>query len=369
MFLCQVCNSANNSVLEIGDCQICKNKAALTDRMISEALVSLAKEGIFSFSISTIIPKEWLTQEEGMWDREIQNCQSIKNFLNKKISTEMQKLTGLTYTADGDCRVIFDYSTGNVQIERNEIFVFGRYMKLVPGLSQSRWICSLCQGKGCKGCENKGKRYESVEERIGEPIKKAAEASDYVLHASGREDVDAINTAGRPFVLAIKNPNKRRLDLDEITRQISKSGEVSVHNLAIVERPFVEVVTESHFDKGYEATVEFERELSDENIREIKTLEGKTIAQQTPNRVAHRRADLIRHRKIKNIDVAAVDGKNAVLKITAEAGTYIKELISGDEGRTNPSISGILGTNARCKKLVVTKIDDGFLDLCLKTKT
>jgi tRNA pseudouridine synthase 10 len=367
MELCETCGSANAPAFKTGSCYICEGKTLKTEGMVKKAAALLAEEDIRSFSISSIIPKEWLIREERVWDMAMgPSTESLKSIINRTIISSLRKATSLHYSTDGDCRAVFDYSTGRVSTQRNDLFVFGRYKKLVPGLSQSRWICTKCNGKGCKACGGKGKYYESVEERIGEPLKEAAVAGGYVLHASGREDVDATNSAGRPFVIMLKNPRKRKLDLEALGKAIGKSKEVSVENLSIVSRRFVEVVTESHFDKSYKAEVEFQRELDKEDIGRIKSLEGKTIAQKTPKRVVHRRADIIRHRRIKKVDVKEVDGRRAVLIFTAEAGTYIKELVSGDDGRTEPSIAGLLSTKAECKNLEVAEIDDGFIGLCLK---
>lgn len=341
--------------------------------MIEEAAQLLAKEDAQSFSISTMIDKDWLTREEEVWDLKIEKCQSIKNKLNWLISSNLHKATGLKYNVQGDCRIIFDYSKGErgeVRLERNELFIFGRYKKLVAGLSQSRWLCSACEGKGegCASCSGKGKNYESVEERIGEPLKMATGSEDYVLHASGREDVDATNSAGRAFVIEIKNPVKRKIDLGHVAAEIAKTSEVSVSDLAIVNRGFVELVTESHFDKSYAAEVEFEKDLDKDQISAVESLRGKTIIQQTPTRVAHRRANLDRPRKVKEIMVLDHRKNKARIKIKAEAGTYIKELISGDNGRTRPNISEITNNKAICKNLEVVEIDDGFLDYFLKQK-
>ena len=93
------------------------------------------------------------------------------------------------------------------------------------------------------------------------------------------------------------------------------------------------------------------------------------LLQQTPNRVAHRRADLVRHRRVKHIEMVRRDATNAkvaTLVIKAEAGTYIKELMSGDAGRTKPNVAELLGTEAKCKKLEVIGIDDGYMDFCLQ---
>jgi tRNA pseudouridine synthase 10 len=362
--LCQICNEANGNAFPVGDCYICRGKATEAERMIGEAAALLRKEEAAGFSISTLIPKEWLVREEDVWDA--RTGQSVKDFLNRRISRGLQAASGLPYENEGDCRAVFDFSTGKAAIERNGLFIFGRYKKLVAGLSQSRWLCSKCNGKGCDACGGKGRNYESVEERIGEPLKSATGSDGYVMHASGREDVDATNTAGRPFVLMLTNPERRKPDLEAAAAEIGRGKEVAVTGLHMVDRPFVEVVTESHFDKTYEAHAEFGRQLTEEDLARINGLVGKTLAQQTPQRVAHRRADLIRHRKVKGMEVVSSAGARAVLRINAEAGTYIKELISGDDGRTKPSIAGLLGTSAKCMKLVVEKIEDGYLDLCLR---
>ena len=374
MQLCEVCNSANGNAFEKGsECHICGGKAMRLHAMIDEA-VKLAKAesgGAESFSISTLIPKEWLVREEDAWDLKSEGCESIKNMLNRTIAAALRKETGLGYWSDGGLKLAFDFESGRVVLQRNELFVFGRYKKRVAGLSQSRWLCAKCKGKGCKVCEGKGKNYESVEERIGEPFKAAAGADAYVMHASGREDIDATNSAGRPFVLELAGARVRRPDLAAAADVVGKGNEVSVHDLRIVPRSFVELVTESHFDKAYEADVEFGRDVDEDDAAKVRTLEGQTLLQQTPNRVAHRRADLVRHRKVKHIEMVRRDAGNpklATLIIRAEAGTYVKELISGDGGRTKPNVAELLGTDAKCKKLEVIGIDDGYMEFCLSRR-
>ena len=150
-----------------------------------------------------------------------------------------------------------------------------------------------------------------------------------------------------------------------MAKEIAVSKEVSVSDMRFVPRSFSELVTESHFDKTYKAEVEFAEELDKDGIAKILSLQGQTILQKTPKRVAHRRADLVRHRKVKSIEVIDVKGNHATVVIKAEAGTYIKELISSDDGRTNPSITGLLGFKALCTKLDVSEIDDGYMDFCL----
>jgi tRNA pseudouridine synthase 10 len=47
------------------------------------------------------------------------------------------------------------------------------------------------------------------------------------------------------------------------------------------------------------------------------------------------------------------------MKVDCQGGLYVKELVSGDEGRTSPSLTGILGVRALVEELDVidVKID------------
>lgn len=350
-------------------CHVCENKCEKLPEMIKMAGELIKNQNAKTFSISTLLPKDFLTLEEDVWDNVFENnAQSIKSLLNRKISYELAKHIGAKYSKEGAIKLDFDFGKMEVRLDFNDVFIFGRYKKFDNTLSQSRWTCGFCEGAGCEKCSGSGKKFTSIEEKIGIPLKEMLKAQDYTLHASGREDVDAFNTAGRPFVMMLKKAQliPDRKDLEKAYEHIKVDGKVEVNSLKVVTRSFVEMVTESHFDKEYMAEVEFDREISRDEMKKIESLNGKTLNQQTPLRVMHRRADLTRNRKIKKIKIISSEKNKATIEVLAEAGTYIKELISGDEGRTEPSISQILKCKSHCTKLTVTKIDDGFLDFVLE---
>ncbi len=276
---------------------------------------------------------------------------TIKSEINELIVEGLKK-SGLGYNAsNGQVRVMINLNNYSFEISNEPRFIFGRYFKYATPLSQSRWV-SRKTGE---------KNYISIEEIIGEIIKKYSKCTNYFLHASGREDVDVENHAGRPFVMELVNP-KEDFSLEKITEDLEKDGRVLVKDLRNVKRGFVELVSTSHFDKTYVAEIECEKELSEDDLKKIKSLEGVMLEQKTPNRVMHRRADLERKRKIIKMEIEKQSGNSATISIEVEAGTYIKELINGDEGRTKPSISELLGCKVGCKKLIVKEIKDQFLD-------
>ena len=117
-------------------------------------------------------------------------------------------------------------------------------------------------------------------------------------------------------------------------------GRVSVAMKRWADRAEVETLKSNKAHKKYRILVEVDGELSaDEFANALKPLNGVTIQQRTPERVAHRKADKIRERKVLDIVfVGEQDGK-FIVEVLGEAGLYIKELVSGDSGRTIPSLA------------------------------
>ena len=80
--------------------------------------------------------------------------------------------------------------------------------------------------------------------------------------------------------------------------------------------------------------------------------------QQTPERVAHRRADKERERWIEFLSIEPVGGGTLRVRLRTEHGTYVKEAIHGEGGATRPSLSELLGVPCACRELDVIDILD-----------
>jgi tRNA pseudouridine synthase 10 len=85
-------------------------------------------------------------------------------------------------------------------------------------------------------------------------------------------------------------------------------------------------------------------------------LKEAIITQKTPIRVLKRRSDKIRKRKLKDIKYKFLSKNKIELMIKSQSGLYVKELITGDDGRTEPSISGLLNNKVKKIELDVIKI-------------
>ena len=88
--------------------------------------------------------------------------------------------------------------------------------------------------------------------------------------------------------------------------------------------------------------------------RVVEALNGIKLAQRTPERVAHRRSDLIRKRTVLEAHSLFIetneDGEREIeFTLRCESGTYVKETVHGDSGRTQPSVAALI--KAKCNVL------------------
>ncbi len=148
------------------------------------------------------------------------------------------------------------------------------------------------------------------------------------------------------------------MDLENLGEEINiyAAGKVEVSNLKLVgkERRSQIKTSSTGTYKIYRAIVDLDKEVSNDDLKILQSLE--VIEQRTPIRVSHRRADLIRIRRVRDLKVKKLDQETLELIIECEGGLYIKELISGDENRTQPSISSLLHTSAHCVELDVLEV-------------
>ncbi|MEM3537968.1 MAG: tRNA pseudouridine(54/55) synthase Pus10 [Candidatus Korarchaeum sp.] len=332
--------------------------------MLREALRKLNEIEVESLKTSVILPVDMMEKEDRIRAKyNPPRMRSIKLTLVKSLDRVMEMLSGKPTSEEASASLLFDFRRGVVQVRSAPIFIFGRYRKLERGISQSRRRCAECGGRGCERCGWRGKVAQgSVEGIVGEVMREFFLADDYVLHGAGREDVDArMLGSGRPFVMEIINPKRRLVDLSELEREINgrARGMIEVSGLRFSSRDEVRALKESspRVRKLYRALVEVEGEVSEEDLRRIKEgLEGTTVRQRTPTRVLWRRSDTIRLKKVYEINFNRINDKKFELYILCDGGLYIKELISGDLGRTSPSVTELLGKKSFCSELDVLEV-------------
>lgn len=342
-----------------GECTLCNGLFRHLDEYVTRVEDKLSPYEFNTILVGTRIPGEIEENQGKIWNRYGDNyARSIKSELNRVIGRKVQSDLGVE--ADfgrPDVNVILDLKENRVELQVNSALFYGQYNKYVRNIPQTIWHCKECHGRGCEKCDYTGKKYpESVQEIVQEPFVREAEASDAKFHGGGREDVDVKCFGRREFVVELETPRRRNLDLHRIQKEINGTQEkVEVFKLEPTVKDKVEEIKEKRSDKIYRALVKLSGEVDNLPLKKIDSLEG-TVRQTTPGRVSHRRADKVRKRDVYWIHWEKVCREELELTVKAEAGTYIKELISGDEGRTDPNIADLLGCNANCRALEVLDI-------------
>ena len=355
------------------ECEICHN----IFKYIEDDVLDLVNEKIDflkvefdTFVVGCKLPKEIIEKDQEISDEFDFDVEIIKKEINRETGKLLEANLNQNVDFDGedvlvmvDFRRMFKENIENpikVRLQINPIFIEGRYRKLVRGIPQTKWPCTKCKGKGCEECNFTGKQYpESVEELLSDVVLKHTNGYEAKFHGAGREDIDVrMLGTGRPFVLEIKEPKIRKIDLEKIAEEVAVSakGKTEYLNLKFSERKRKAEIKVSSPDtyKVYRALVKCEDDIEEEDLEKLQTLH--MIQQRTPIRVSHRRADKIREKEVKNIESKFIDSKTFEMIIKTEGGLYIKELISSDEGRSNPSVSEVLGTQAICAELDVIEV-------------
>jgi len=327
-----------------------KAAAAMQGREYATLLVGTRMSGLMAEN------EELLLADGGS-----RHAEPFKSELNREVGKRLSAKTGKQVSLKSpDVVVHLNLESGDVDLQIASLFIRGRYRKLVRGIPQTRWPCRECHGRGCPRCEGTGRMYqESVDELIKPAVVEATGAEDTVFHGAGREDIDArMLGTGRPFIVEAVRPKVRTIDLGKLQEEICRQagGKVEVLELKPAEATMVERLKEATFLKTYQALVKFGAEVSEEKLKSsLNELVG-LVDQRTPNRVSHRRADKHRARAVHSIDLIEISGGSARINIKGDSGLYIKELISGDGGRTRPNLADALRVDAVVEELDVIDV-------------
>ncbi|EPR80032.1 hypothetical protein SLOPH_1763 [Spraguea lophii 42_110] len=251
--------------------------------------------------------------------------------------------------------IIIDGSNDTVRYINTPIYIYGQYTKYSRNMSVTPM---KIQGK------LKYKRYVS---EICDDLKEFYNAKEVKFRTAGREDAD-VRVTNRPFLCEVVEPKQNLYK-----KTILKKPDVEYNNVMRVTKDVCEYLTVGEGKtKEYEAMIfiekqvnitkdEFIKKLINLSIKETEDAKDKIIIhQKTPLRVLHRRSNLLRKKAIDILDYnlkPSNEGTFILLKLRTDGGTYIKEFVNGDLGRTYPSASDIFSHYSDLIELDVTKVE------------
>ncbi|BFZ12087.1 hypothetical protein BsWGS_15126 [Bradybaena similaris] len=279
----------------------------------------------------------------------------FETFTRSNVMNAMLRLDGSKFEDCSSCPPPIPATECSVEIScsHDAVFIAGRYQKYSRELSQTPWVVD-------------GKRImeASVQELVCEQIVSTFKPTEHRFSSSGREDVDVrMLGIGRPFVVELINPHCvtfSKEDIADLQERINKASKyVQVRDLQIVSREEVTKLKEGEIDKTktYSALCWCDRELTTADIDMLDAIKDLRLQQKTPLRVLHRRTAATRERTIHSLSATKVPNNRFKITLSTQAGTYIKEFVHGDFGRTYPNMSDLLKAECDIIDLDVESVD------------
>ena len=238
-------------------------------------------------------------------------------------------------------------------IEITPFYIYGNYIKLDREIGQTEF-----SKNGIK------LSLSSVDEELKNFFKNIFlnKPSDLIFSAGGREDRDVrMLGEGREFIYSVHNAKKHySLDFVSINETLNNTlKKVKVKNLRICDKKAFEKLknAENEKIKIYNAFVWTKAEINNEIWDKINKVDNLLINQITPLRVLHKRVLKTREKIIYKLNIKEIINPHfMLLEVKSSAGTYIKEFINGDLGRTSPSLCDIIGNECDIIQLDVQDI-------------
>jgi tRNA pseudouridine synthase 10 len=322
-------------------CSVCRGLFADFGPWVEKARRAAEGWNFATLAVASHADPRIAEREQALWQITGQDlAEPYKQAFNRRLGSLLCEALGKEADLrDPDLVFRVDHRKRRVTVRVEPLFASGRYRKLVRGISQCRWA----------------PWPTSVQEIVGGPVMAAASGEDHLFHGCGREDVDVRCLGERPFAMEVVRPRRRTLDWPALAAAINASGKVEVLDFGPCRREAVARLKELRPEKSYRAIARLAGPVDDAALGRLAGLVGM-ISQETPQRVLKRRSDLARSRRIVSLTWRRTGETEIEIEVRTQAGTYIKELISGDAGRTRPSVAAVLGVEAECTELDVTAI-------------
>lgn len=328
------------------ECYICNGFMHRINDLLELTCIALKEYRYKTFLIGAIFPFNMLEHEDEIRAKfKIRGIENVKSYLTKELGKRLSKKTGKNVEyGKPDVTVNIDLIKNSATVRSRAIFLFGRYLKHVRGLSQKQERCSICAGKGCFQCDNTGlSGFDSIEGIIVKKLIDSFKCESVKFAWVGSEDKNSlVLNEGRPFFVKVINPKLRFVK----PRSVTKNG-IQIRFLKNIERL---PVRPPKFRIKVKLLIEYECEITNTCLEKLNDLNNTQV------RFSGKRGNEI-SKNIYKINANIVKNTLKILMVI-DSGLLIKQFVSGD-GMT-PNISQIIGCKATCRSFDILNVK--FID-------
>lgn len=318
-------------------CYVCKNLFDNLNHFLKLMLDASSNYSFSSFSVGAMIKPSIIDRDDYIRSKyKLKGIDSVKTDISKELRKLFSRKTKKTVDfLDPDVTFTINLKDESCQIRSKSIFLSGRYIKTLRGISQKQKSCENCSGKGCRTCNFHGiSEFDSIEGIISQFLFKKFGGSTAKFTWIGGEDKSSLVLGtGRPFFVKIKNPLKRNSKLTSMTFDFLK-----ITNLKIVpESP----KNPLKFKSSIELKISTEGKIDSKNLKKLKDLQKHPI-------VVYEKSGKRSEKKIFSVKYKKNSSNDFTLFIIAEGGFPVKRFVNSDD--VSPGISQILNTSCICQQ-------------------
>ncbi|MEM1558997.1 MAG: tRNA pseudouridine(54/55) synthase Pus10 [Candidatus Bathyarchaeia archaeon] len=325
-------------------CFICEGVSDKLKDIASRIVDAVSSYEFYSFVLGINIPG-WISEREDMV-RSISNsmyCESLKSEFSRELGKLLSSILGVRFDpVRPDINIVVDPFSLSIDASPTPLYLAGRFRKLKSELPIRSRMCRACMGRGCDLCRSLGAEEVSVEHILRRISIELYECESVKLHIplnDGRDRV--VLGSGRIFVLEIRKPRRRSINLDIFKERLDSISEglIDVDNLSYVDRGFIRrmktiLEPESYILllKPLEST-----SVSPKVVEYFRNLEGLKIKQKYPG-------FKVRVKSISKVSVEVRQDGLVELKFTSSEPLHTKSFIEGGRD-TKPTVTDITGVS------------------------
>jgi tRNA pseudouridine synthase 10 len=344
---------------QVAHCYICNGLFSQLPKINRKVLNALKRIPFATFQIGITLDPQMLEREDELRAKyKIRGKPNIKRHLSSLIAQAVSAdLMVRRSSKNPDIEVKVDLVKDEVQITRQPVLLYGRYTKVRRGIDQKAYTCEDCRGYGCIKCQNTGfKNGHSVEKALAKILRRVFHKGQFKFTWFGSEDAESLVLGkGRPFLVEVKNPLYRRLELHRLER--ARQDGVILRKIRLMRERIFTVPPHKILWRVAGDLTEGRKDLVFNRLRGLTT----------PTSVVFVDKDKSFSRNIWRFRLSSTRGHRAWFSLTTDSGFNIRAFFHGKAGRISakPSAQEVLNQTVKLVTFDVMDVDlqDSLLPL------
>ncbi len=345
--LCSFCFSrlvSKKSIKSTQKCFICKNIFQQLANISTRIVEGVSSYEFSNFETGIIVKPSVIDRDDYLKSEfQIKGVNSIKASVNRELSKKLtRKIKSELRHKNSDLIITVNFKDDSYEVYSKPLFIYGRYIKKSRILTQKRYNCTNCFGKGCHSCNFHGlQNFNSVDGNITKFLIDKFDCQQVKINWIGGEEKSSLVLGnGRPFFAKIINPKKRK----RILRTKMKLDGIQLLELRKIK---AQPKGQISFKSRIEITIKTHDHIKDRILTGLEKLDMPLQIQ-----INGKKNTL---KKIYKIKFKKMAPKLLKVNMYADGGIPIKSLVQ----RSNliPNFTSLLQNECECVQFDFKKID------------